>query len=141
MPDDFSLALAYGVTLRNVLDTAAGTFTKDLISSEIPTATTPLMLSAEELKTIYAELRKMDIASYAGLFQPKNTTGWQHTPFEAYYLRLRMAGQEKEISWDDEDDSTAPDAVALRDLLKKIRTIIEAKPEYKALPAAEGGYA
>jgi hypothetical protein len=141
MPEDFALVLAYGVTLRNVLDTAAGTFTKDLISSEVPTATTALMLSAEELKTIYAELRKIDIAGYAGLFHPKDTTGWRHTPFEAYYLHMRVAGQEKEISWEDEDDSAAPDAVALRDLFKRIRAMIEAKPEYKSLPAAEGGYA
>jgi hypothetical protein len=141
MPEDFALVLAYGVTLRNVLDTAAGTFTKDLISSQIPTATTALVLSAEELKTIYAELRRIDIAGYPALFHPKDTTGWRHTPFEAYYLRLRVAGQEKEISWEDEDDSAAPDAVALRDLLKSIRAMIEAKPEYQSLPAAEGGYA
>jgi hypothetical protein len=139
MPDDFSLLMAYGVTRRNVLDTASGLFTKDLICAG--TVSTGLSLTQEELAAVYADLRALDPGSYAGVFHPARTTDWGHTPCDSYYLHIRVAGHEKEISWKDEDDSTAPDAVALRDLLKKIKAMIEAKPEYQALPAAEGGYA
>jgi hypothetical protein len=139
MPDDFSLLVAYGVTQRNVLDTATGLFTKDLIVAG--SISTGLSLSREELAAVYADLRALDPGGYAGIFHPARTTDWVHTPCESYYLHIRVAGQDKEISWKDEDDSTAPDAVALRDLLKKIKAMIEAKPEYQALPPAEGGYA
>jgi hypothetical protein len=141
MPDDFFMVLSYGVTLRNVLDTASGMFTKDLISGRMGTITTTLSLTSEELTAVYTDLRTIDIGDYAGAYHPQDTSGWVHTPSESYYLHVHAAGQEKEISWDDNDDSTAPDAVALRDLFKKIRAMIETKQEYQDLPPVKGGYA
>lgn len=141
MPDDFSLTFAYGVTLRNVLDTASGLFTKDLVSERLGTVTTNLALTEEELASLYADLRQLDIGTYVGVFVPGSAAGSGHTPYVSYYLHVRACGQEKEIFWEDNSDSAERDAVALRTFFARIQAIIEGKPEYQELPQAKGGYA
>jgi hypothetical protein len=137
-PADFGVVLAYGVTARNVLDTFAGTFTKDLISPDTPTATAVLNLTEDDLDRIYSQLR-IDLSGYARIYRP-DTGGVLKEPHDSYYLRVRAAGRDKEVFWADEGDSALPDAVRLRNTFEVIRSIIEQKPEVQDLPPVQGGY-
>jgi hypothetical protein len=138
-PTDFGFVFAYGVQARNVLDTFAARFTKDLISPYAPTATAVFDLTEEELGGVYKELRAIDILDYEAIFRP-DTGGVYKTPHETYYLRLRAGGVWKEIYWDDEADSTSTEAVALRGVLQDVRRTIEEDARYKSLPPIQGGY-
>ena len=62
MPADFDFVLRYGVGVKNVLDTAAGTFTKDMVTQ--PAVTTDLSLTSDELKQVYEWLREIDFWEY-----------------------------------------------------------------------------
>jgi hypothetical protein len=68
MPGDFGFVLAYGVTARNVLDTFAGTFTKDLVVD--PSVTTDLGFSSGELERLYRRMVEIDIVDYPRDFRP-----------------------------------------------------------------------
>ena len=138
MPQDFSLIAAYGVTMKNMLDTFSGTFTKDLIGAVPSTATTGLALTQAELHNIYRGLRDMEILSYPSEFQPKSESSVQ--PHESYLLYFRANGVTKQIHWEDGTMSAEPQANSLRAWFERVKQLIEAKAEYKALPAAEGGY-
>ena len=138
MPADFGFVLAFGFGARNVLDTFAGTFTKDLI--EDPPATTELRLSPEELARLYRRMAEIKIEDYPRDFRPPYTGEGYGSGYSTYRLRLRADGRELAISWEDMNSSTAPEATALRQLFRDIRLMIEAREEYKKLPPAKGGY-
>ena len=138
MPEDFSFILRYGLEgARNVLDTVAGTFTKDMIQA--PDVTTDLRLSPEELRLIYGWMKEAGIQNYVGDFRPGGQQGGG-TPSPMYRLELTVDGREREIEWDDTYGSLAPEAKALRELLQSIAQLIERREEYKKLPPAVGGY-
>jgi hypothetical protein len=140
MPADFGLILAYGVTARNVLDTFGGSFTKDLISSETPTAGTTFSFTDAQLREIYGLLRGVDITGYPVQFLPADDDQYWVTPSQTYYLRLRAGGRTSEIRWDDQNESRVKEAADLRRVIRRIQEMIEVTHEYKALPRARGGY-
>ncbi|GFN23898.1 hypothetical protein [Thermanaeromonas sp. C210] len=144
-PEDFNFILKYGVEAKNVLDTFAGTFTKDLINAG--RVTTRLTLTPEEMAAVYAEMRRINILAYPEEFPPgqKKLGQVYVTPYPTYYLKVRMDGKVKEIYWEDitggQNMSAQPqEAVQLRNLIDKIIGMIEAKEEFKQLPTPEGGY-
>lgn len=139
MPDDFGFVAAFGVYGKMVLDTFAGEFYKDMVLPPFTIAAAPLALSEAELEQAYRGLVSLDVLAYPSDFVPKEN-GWM-TPNSEYYLRLRANGIEKEIRWDDGSSSLEPRATALREWFKKLSDLIDAKPEYKALPDFRGGYA
>ncbi len=130
----------YGVGAKNVLDTYAGTFTKDMIMD--PPVTTKMVLTKEELLRIEAKLEEVDflIKSEWDLIPHGSAPGFR-TPFSSYYLKVSFKGVTRELRWNDstlfQDDYKGP-AVEVTELLW---TIIEAKPEYKSLPEPRGAYA
>ncbi len=143
MPDDVHFVLKYGVGSwsnglgpRNMLDTFKGVFAKDMITSD--TVTTKLTLSHEELRRLYKEMARIKIFSYPSTFTPKSNM--MRTPSEAYYFKIQADGRLKEIYWDDANVSQSHEAVELRNLIRKIRAIIEKKEEYRRLPEPKGGY-
>jgi hypothetical protein len=138
VPADFAFFAAYGVWAKNQFDTFRGTFTKDIVSQNKPNPTVDLRLTADELATLYQDLRAMKILDYSSAFLP--TTGTTMSTYTSYILNVRAAGTIKYISWDDKGLSTEPRATALRKWFEKLQGMIEAKPEYSSLPAAEGGY-
>lgn len=103
-----------------------------------PSITTNLILSNEELNTIYLEMININILDYPENFNPKSNTF--RTPFLTYSIKIVIAGKEKVIDWKDENVSKSKDATALRALFKKIQEMIIQKEEYKKLPQANGGY-
>ena len=84
------------------------------------------------MSQIYKALANMVIADYPSAYRPAPgaVMGISHE----YCLRLRTRTGEKEVYWIDDSSPSAPDAVVFRSLLGKIRTMIEAKPEYQLLP-------
>ena len=146
MPADFGFIAGYWMMAQNVVDTFAGTFTKDMVLPQATTATASLRLSSEELADLYRDLVKMEILDYPSDFgEPKSTTGptTYVTPHTSYYLLIVAAGIKKEVHWEDFSYGSwsSPQADALRNWFKKLRELIQARPEYKALPEARGGYA
>ena len=139
MPKDFGMVAAFGVYGKMVLDTFAGTFHKDMVLPQNTTATADLRLTQAELEHAYSQLVAMNILAYPTDFIPKPDMGV--TPNQAYYLRIKTGGIEKEIRWNDSTLSLDPRAKALREWFKGLADLIYATPEYKALPGFRGGYA
>ena len=142
MPDDFGFVFRYGVlSPRNVFDTFAGTFTKDMILDS--DATTDLRLSQQELEEIYRRLVDIGIEGYPADFRPPDTGSSIRSAdgMELQYrFRLKTAGREFTLDWNDEYFSATPEATALRKLFEDIRAMIEARDEYQKLPPPVGGY-
>jgi hypothetical protein len=136
-PSDFNFVYSFGVgPVKNVLDTANGKFTKDMIMD--PSITTDLFLSAADMSDIYSNMKSINILNYPDIFNPESNMS--QTPFETYSLKIIFNGKEKDIYWEDEHDSQTGEAIKLRELFNKISKIIYAKDEYKRLPQARGGY-
>jgi hypothetical protein len=137
-PPDFGFVLAYGVDAHNVIDTFAGTFTKDLVSGLARYALAQATFTPAELDTFYQRFAQIHIETYPELYGP--VTNVFQTPYTTYYLRLRAAGREQIVRWADAHQSQEPEAVKLRQLLEDVQNAIQAKPAVKALPPAHGGY-
>jgi hypothetical protein len=104
-PSDFGFILGYGVDARYVVDTFAGTYTKDLVLGVPSIAIARIALTPAELDDFYRRMVAVGIADYPALFDPKpadpNTEMWQ-TPFSTYSLRLRISGVDIVVGWGDE---------------------------------------
>lgn len=135
-PSDFNFILNYGVNAKNQLDTQKGIYTKDMVT--VPSVTTTLKLSDEEMNEIYKVMKNINILSYPDNYSPKSNI-WQ-TPFQTYIIKVIVNGKEKNIYWKDESVSQSKEAVNLRNLFKRIHEIVSAKEEYKKLPKPQGGY-
>jgi hypothetical protein len=142
-PDDFGFIANYGPYGKNQLDTFAGTFTKDIISQTKPNPTVELRLTAEELATLYQDLRAMRILDYPDSLDPSNTgkTGITASTPTSYQLQIRAGGVEKTIHWEHGEFARTDQAKALFDWFQKLRAMIGTKPEYQRMPQLEGGYA
>ena len=142
MPAGFGFVASYGVGAYNVLDTTAGTFTKDLIMAG--TVTAELRLSKEELEDLYHDLAAMDILGYPSPYEPEaESTGPTQfvTPCQTYELDLYVGDAHlRTLEWVDEHLWAGPEAEALRAWFAKLKGMVEAKVEWLSLPPAEGGY-
>lgn len=136
MPRDFNFILSYGVNGKNQINTLKGQFTKDMVTN--PSVTADLKLSVEEMKSIYNEMKKINILSYPDIYYHKTNT--KQTPFYTYSLKVIYNGMEKNIYWEDETVSKSSKSVKLRKLFNNIEEMIINKDEYKKLPDAKGGY-
>jgi hypothetical protein len=121
------------------LNTFNQTFKKDLI--EDGTITVSFWLTASEQRSILQKARDL------GFFSLPDTV---HRKGGAYYfispdpspdsLRLKYDTQDKKVVWFYPPDTTDVNAKAISTLSDFIMQIVKAKPEYKALPEARGGY-
>jgi hypothetical protein len=140
-PQDRSVNLTFkfGIGARNELNTFNDTFTKDLILDG--TVATTLVLSGSDFDSIESRLLHIDIYSYPDTFVALRTdTVAFISPHPTYVLKLTRYSETKELFWEDSLISSDPQATRLRQALEFIRTLIEAKPEYRQLPQARGGY-
>ncbi|MBN1321905.1 MAG: hypothetical protein JXA87_13830 [Thermoleophilia bacterium] len=142
MPAGFGFVASYGVGAYNVLDTTAGTFTKDLIMAG--TVTTPLRLTESEFEDLYRDLAAMDILGYPSQYKPEaGSTGPTRfvTPCRTYKLDLYIGDAHlKTVEWVDEHLWAGPEAEALRAWFAKLKKTVEDKAEWQSLPPAQGGY-
>ena len=91
-----SLVFKYGVGAKNVLDTAKGTFTKDMIVD--PAKKVALRLTAEELDRISAKMDEIDFWSYPDVLRfetPADGVVTMVTPYTSYYFRAERGGTVK----------------------------------------------
>ena len=135
-PKDFNFIFNYGVDAKNQLNTIKGQYTKDMIPE--PSITTDLILSEEDMNSIYLEMWKINILNYSESFNPESNQ--RQTPYQTYSIKIVIDGKEKNIDWKDENISQSEDAIKLRELFEIIKEIISQKEEYKKLPPAKGGY-
>ena len=140
---DFSVIFQYGVGAKNELNTFEGTYTKDMVSE--PSITVPLSLTEEELSRIYQKMVEIDFFDYPEEFSltvaPGESVGLV-TPHMSYNFRVEYDSGIKEVWWDAEiiNINENEKADKLRELIKLITDIIEAKEEYQRLPEPTSGY-
>lgn len=137
----FKLIFKYGVGAKNVLDTFAGTYTKDMIID--PSITIPLALTEAEKTSIYQKMVEIDFFSYPDVFKVDVPPGGQATivtPHTTYYFKVEYDSRVKELKWEDEIVNPDERATRLKTLINFIQKIIESRDEYKKLPEARGGY-
>jgi hypothetical protein len=137
MPPDFEFVCRWGVGAKNVLDTAAGTFTQDMIAD--PSITIDLELTAEDKAEIYQHLKDVDFWAYAT--DAGGLDGMGVTPSTNYSLTVSGSGLTHTVRGNDFWADPELEAQALYKLFQHIQAIIEAKDEFKALPKPKGGYA
>ncbi|HSR30926.1 MAG TPA: hypothetical protein VLY63_10200 [Anaerolineae bacterium] len=137
---NFALHFDYGC-LGETLDTFQGTFSRSMCPPD-PPVTISFALSAEEMRTIYLEMARIDFFGYPDQFSvvvSEGATFLQVTPSDSYHLKVRNGEVEKELYWtDDIVEPTTQEADQLRAFLKKIIDIIQGHPELKLLPERSG---
>jgi hypothetical protein len=138
---NFALRFSYGGCLGETLDTFQGTFSRSMCPPD-PPVTIPFALSAEEMRTIYLEMAKIDLFGYPDQFSvvvPEGTVYLQVTPSDSYHLKVRNGAVEKELYWtDDILEPTTQEADQLRAFLKKVIDIIHRHPELELVPEPSG---
>ena len=137
----FNFIFKYGVTGRNTLDTFHGTFTKDMVMD--PAITIGLVLSAEEMDSVYQKMTEIDFFNYPDKFSvdvPEGEIKGEVTPYSTYFFRVTYGGKTKELLWHDKITNSDERADKLKELINLIRNIVESKEEYKNLPEAGSGY-
>jgi len=138
---NFALYFSYGSCLPEILDTFQGTFTRSMCPPD-PQVTISFTLSAEEMRTIYREMARIDFFGYPDQFSvvvPEGAVVGRVTPSDSYYLRVRNGETEKELYWtDDIFEPTTQEADQLRAFLKKVIDIIHAHPELQQVPKPRG---
>lgn len=142
LPSDFGFIFKYGVGARNELNTFVGTFTKDMILD--PSITINLLLSQEELDSIYQNMLEIKFFHYPeefSIYVPPGMPKGIITPSSSYYFKVIYDSKLKELWW--EDQLVYPEDIQadkLRKLISLIEGIIKSKEEYKNLPEPRGGY-
>lgn len=138
---DFNMIFKYGVAAKNEINTFSGTYTKDMVME--PSITANLTFSQQELDIISRKMLEIDFLDYPDVFSievaPGEAVG-QRIPYPSYYFRIAYNSQVKELFWEDKIINESEEADRLRELIRLIIDIIEAKEEYKNLPAPKGGY-
>jgi hypothetical protein len=138
---NFALYFTYGACLTETLDTFQAAFSRSMCPPD-PPVTISFALSAEEMRTIYLEMARIDFFGYPDQFSvvvPEGTVVCQVTPSESYHLKVRNGGMEKELYWtDDIVEPTTQQADQLRGFLKMVIDVIHGHPELKLVPEPSG---
>jgi hypothetical protein len=150
----FRFVLKYGVGSKNVLDTVAGKFTKDLIGS---TATADLKLTDLELNQVREKLTQIDFWNDQKFPRVFTVPNWHCTmdPHDSMIFSAAEEAKVKELAWQDMSSRQVcppevaiqtyrgtefPPAEQLRELVRLIQQIIESKVEFQKLPRTRGAY-
>ncbi len=127
--------LQYG--FRDELNTFALTLQKDLVLDG--TVTVPFWLTSDEQDVILQKAVGIDFFSLPDTLQREPGVFISPDP-SPDLLRLQYGSQEKTVVWYYPQDPNDTQWKALLELRNVIMQVIQAKPEYKLLPAARGGY-
>jgi hypothetical protein len=136
-PDEFQIVLKYGVNTRNVLNTSAGTFTKDLVLDG--SITTNLKLTEREMDMIWRLIQENEFYTLEEQYSPRASA---IQPEYKYSLYVHAEGYpDRTIIMSDIRYDYESNEAAFLNITKKIVSLIESKPAYKKLPNPRGGYA
>jgi hypothetical protein len=133
---NFNLLFRYGVGAKNELNTFEDTYTKDMVLD--PPITIKLTLSDAELEQIHQKMVQIGFFNYPENFPLR--TDFEVTPRTDYYIKVENGSSVKEVSWNSNSMLENNIQNNLSQLVDLIRSVVEQKPEYKALPPARGGY-
>lgn len=140
---DFGFRFAYGACGTDILDTFAGTYTKDMLGAD--PITIPLTLSSEEQARIYAKMRDIHIFAYPATYAIDVSNAGevgQVIPATTYSISIRSTGQTHTVTWlDNITKPTAPEADRLRELFQLIVAIINQQQKVQQLPIPQAGCA
>lgn len=138
MPADFDFLVRYGYgeVNKNEINTYQDTVVKDLIMNG--TATADIMLTEDEMRSIYERMRAIHIMGKLELVPLKQ--GCAVVPYQEDSWRITVNGFTRNWSWSGENCELTADAEQLLELRTFIADIVAGKEEYQALPEAEGGY-
>ncbi len=132
----FNVLFKYGVQARNELNTFNDSYTKDMILD--PPITIKLGLTEQEFAQIQQQMANMSFFTYPESFPADSS---RHiSPQVDYFIRVQNSSQVKEISWNSNSELETTISNDLSHLVSLIVGIVEQKPEYLALPMANGGY-
>jgi hypothetical protein len=138
---NFALYFSYGACLGETLDTFQGTFSRSMCPPDPPVSIS-FALTAEEMRTIYLEMAKIDFFGYPDQFRvavPEGAVFGQVTPSESYHLKVRNGEAEKDLYWtDDIFDPTTQEADRLRAFLRLVIDVIHGHPELEQVPGPSG---
>jgi hypothetical protein len=137
----FNFIFKYGVSGGNTLDTFQGTYTRDMILD--PAIIIDLVLTAAEMDSIYQKIVEIDFFNYPDKFNvhvADNETKTEVAPYSSYFFKVEYNGKTKELLWHDKYLNSDIQGDKLKELINLIKSIIESKPEYQALPKPSGGY-
>jgi hypothetical protein len=127
--------LQYG--FADELDTFRQTFQKDLVMDG--TIRSPFWLTSGEQDAILQKAMEIGFFSFPDSIQKEKGVHLSPDP-SPDMLRIQYQGQDQTVVWfypPDPNEVRVKPLLELQDLIVKI---IQAKPEYKALPPANGGY-
>ena len=108
-----------------------------------PAITIGLVLSAEEMDSVYQKMTEIDFFNYPDKFSvdvPEGEIKGEVTPYSTYFFRITYGGKTKELLWHDKITNSDERADKLKELINLIRNIVESREEYKNLPEAGSGY-
>jgi len=128
--------LQYG--FRDELNTFARTLQKDLVLDG--TVTVPFWLTSDEQDQILQKAMGIDFFSLPDTLRREPGVFISTPDPSPDLLRLQYGSQEKTVVWYYPQDPNDTQWKALLELRNVIVQVIQAKPEYKILPAARGGY-
>jgi len=140
-PEEQFVQIYFKYSFKNELNTFKNTFQKDLVLDGV--IKVPFWLTADEQNKILDKANEYDFFSMPDTFDYSSLDTILLTiepnPGKQI-LRIKFEGKDKITLWKYpiiENDSQLTNLFELR---KFIISIIEAKPEYKTLPSARGGY-
>jgi hypothetical protein len=131
-----NIIFKYGVGAKNELNTFNGTYTRDMVVD--PSITIWMILSQEELRQIQQKIAEIDLFSFPDSF-PLNPSRFV-TPEVDYYIKVQNGTQVKEITWSDNSLMESNVQNSLDQLVNFLISMIQQKPEYKALPTPRSAY-
>lgn len=123
---------------KNVLNTFDNTYQKDLVLDG--TITVNFWLTADEQNQILNKANEINFFTFPESFETDSSLPIPSENFGQQKLRIKFNDINNTVVWYYplyDNDQQVKDLMAIEDL---IRSIIEAKPEYKKLPEGRGGY-
>lgn len=130
--DVFEFAVQYGVNQKNEIDTFNQKLVKDLQNGTV-VEVSDFQFTKEERALIY---KKLVLANY--LTEKKLSTACNQKPHISYHMKVQINGASIDYDWTECDKSQ--DGQVMTKVVNEIVAIVQAKQEYKTLPATKGAY-
>ena len=136
-PDDFEVVFKYGFGQIDILDTRAGTFTREMVN--VTDVTIPLTLTEVELDEVWAYVH---LNHFYPLEEQNPARASSASPAELLILSVHADGYpDKTVRMRDLWMGYTLSERRFIRITDRIKEMIKAKPGYDALPKRIGGYA
>jgi hypothetical protein len=139
-PNPQFIKIQYHYGFYNELDTFTGVYQKDLVQDGI--ARTEFYLTDSEQVQIINKIQSVDFFAFPDTINSFSKTGYNVSVDPdpgIQFLKIEYEGKTKSVFWCFFLPNNISFVPELKEITFFIQKIIEAKPEYKKLPAARGG--